>query len=505
MSKYFMGIDVGTYESKGVIINEKAEIVATEVAKHGMENPQPNYFEHDADAVWYADVCKISNSLLRTTGIRAEEVVGLGISALGADCVPVDKDCKPLRKAILYGIDARATEEMKLLTEMWGEDTVLKCFGRPLGSSDVAPKILWIKRNEPEVYAKTHKFLTASSYLVAKITGNYTVDRFLGLASFNPLYNSDGTPNPEFCEGVCRPDQLADVMWTTDVAGYVTEKASLETGLAVGTPVIAGGDDSGAEAISCGVMTAGDMMVQMGSTIYMILCTDRLYDDDRLWREAFIVPGSYDISAGTNTGGSLTRWVLNTLFPDFLVKEHETGVNGYEQMMKAMKEVPAGSRGLITLPYFAGERTPINDPLAKGMIFGLNISHTREDIMRSAFESICYSIRQHFEIFEELGVHIKEVMVTGGGVKNDLWMQMLADITGLVLRTPEITLGASYGDALMVMIGTGFMESFEECRKLIRAGKSYEPCDADKEVYDLQYKLYKRLYEQTKDLMHELT
>lgn len=502
--KYFLGIDVGTNESKGVLVDEDGMVVVSATTSHGLENPKPNYFEHDADEIWYKDLCILSKKLLLESKIDPSDIKSIGLSALSSDCLPVDFEGKPLRKAILYGIDARAMEECEILTEKWGEEKVIELFGRPLGSSDIAPKILWIKRNEPEVYEKTHKFLTASSYLTFKLTGNYTIDRFLGLASFNPLYNKDGSRNLEYCDGICSPDQLADILWTTDVAGYVTEQASKDTGLEVGTPVITGGDDSGAEAISCGVMTPGDMLIQMGSTVYMILCTEKFYDDERLWREAFIIPNTYDISAGTNTSGSLTKWIRDTLYMDKVKEEKSGGINAYEAMMIDMEQINPGSNGLIMLPYFAGERTPINDSKAKGTIIGLDLSHDRRHIMRSAYEAVCYSIKQHFNIFEELNVPINNIMVTGGGVKNKLWVQMLSDILGRELNTPKITLGASYGDALMAMIGVGHMKDFSEARNLIESGTVYSPNKDLYDTYNSYYKLYEKLYIQNKDIMHEL-
>ena len=294
---YFMGIDTGTNSSKGVLIDDTGRVIAEHSTEHAMTNPAPGHYEHDADKDWWGNLCIISKALLQKSGVDPADVKAVGTSALGADCLPVDEHCRPLRQAILYGIDARATDEMAQLTEMYGEEQIRKWYGRPLCSSDVMPKILWIKNKEPQVYEKAHKFLTGSSFIAAKLTGNYVVDRFLGLASFNPLYHNDGTPNPETCKPICRPDQLAEVREANDIAGYVTEEASADTGLAVGTPVIVGTDDSGAEAISTGVVAPGKMMIQFGSSIYMILGTEGLVDDERLWREEFIVPGLCDISA----------------------------------------------------------------------------------------------------------------------------------------------------------------------------------------------------------------
>ncbi len=504
MKTYFMGIDTGTYESKGIIVDEMFNIVASHAVAHGMENPKPNFFEHDADKVWWNDFCEISNELLAISKIDPKDIKAVGASALGADCLPVDENCKPLRKAILYGIDARAVEEMEWLTEYWGEEQIKKWYGRPLCSSDVMPKILWIKNNEPEVYEKTYKFLTGSSFITAKLTGNYTVDRFLGLASFNPLYDSDGTPNEETCKPICRPDQLATVMNTIDIAGSVTKQASKETGLAVGTPVIVGTDDAGAEAISTGVLQPGDMMLMFGSSLYMILCTDRLVDDHRIWREEFIIPNTYDISAGTNAAGTLTRWYRDNFYTDCLKKEEETGVNAYELMMEGIDKIPVGSEGLITLPYFAGERTPINDPFAKGMIFGLTLAHTIDHLYRSALESIGYSIGQHFEIFEEHQVEINKIMAVGGGTKNSAWIQMVSDIIGKEISTAAVTIGASFGDAMMAAMAINYFDSFEDLAKLIKKGKTYLPDMENHKKYKEYQLIFDELYVNNKDLMHRL-
>ena len=502
--EYFIGIDIGTYESKGVIVDQGFNIVADYALAHGMENPKANYFEHDAEKVWWKDFCEISKELLRKTKIDPKDIKAVGASALGADCLPVDENNNPLRKAILYGIDARATEEIAWLTEYWGEDQIIKWFGRPLGSSDVAPKILWIKNNEPEVYAKTHKFLTGSSYITAKLTDKFTVDRFLGLASFNPLYDRNGIPDPVICEPICRPNQLATVMNTIDIAGGVTEKAAKETGLAEGTPVIVGTDDAGSEAISTGVLEPGDMMLMFGSSLYMILCTDKLIDDNRIWREEFVIPGTFDISAGTNAAGTLTRWFRDNLFVHLLEEEKKTGVNAYELMMSGIDEIPPGSEGLIILPYVAGERTPINDPHAKGMIFGLTLSHTKEHLYRSALEAIGYSVGQHFEIFAEHDIKINKIMAVGGGTKNSQWMQMVSDIIGKEISTAAITIGASYGDAMMAAMSINYFDSFVDLSKLIKKGVSYKPNMENHAIYKDYQKIFDKLYNDNKDAMQEI-
>ena len=503
---YFMGIDTGTNSSKGVLIDEECNIISEHSTEHVMTNPLPGHYEHDADKDWWGDFCSISNSLIEQSKVDPADIKAVGASALGADCLPVDEQCRPLRKAILYGIDARAIDEMKELTELYGDAQIKKWYGRPLCSSDVMPKILWIKNKEPEIYEKTSKFLTGSSFIAAKLTGNYVVDRFLGLASFNPLYCNDGRPNPATCKPICRPDQLAEVKEATDIAGYVTESAARETGLAIGTPVIVGTDDSGAEAISTGVVAPGKMMIQFGSSIYMILGTKGLVDDDRLWREEFIVPGLCDISAGTNAAGSLTKWYRDIIFPDAIEKERNGDSDAYQIMMDGIDQINPGSDGLITLPYFAGERTPINDPQARGMIFGLTLAHTRQHMYRSALESVGYSVNQQLKIMTSHDVPIDQIFAVGGGVKNDLWMQIVSDITGQELSTPSVTIGASFGDALMAALGIkwpGF-EAFESLTKFIKPGKTYKPNMENHAVYTKCQSIYDALYPATMELMHKV-
>jgi xylulokinase len=500
---YFIGIDVGTFESKGVLIDRDCRIVASHTEKHEIENPRPNVFEHDAEAVWWGDFCKISRALLEKSGVASTQIACVGTSALGADCLPVDAECRPLRKAILYGIDARADEEIAWLTAYYGPQQVAALFGRPLCSSDVAPKILWIKNHEPEVYRKTAKFLTATSYITAKLTGEYVIDKFL-INTFAPAYRADGLIDAEACALFCRPDQLAACRGTTEIAGRVTVQAARETGLAAGTPVLPGTDDAGAEAISTGVFKPGDMMVMIGSTCYMIYCSDRLVIDPRLWHDEFIIPGAYSISAGTNTAGTLTRWFRDTLFLDAVAEQEASGRNAYEAMLDRLDQIPPGSDGLITLPYFAGERTPINDPLAKGVIFGLKLNHTRDHLYKSALEGVGFSIAQHLDILQEHHLPVDKIMAVGGGALNKPWLQIIADITGQPIQTASVTLGAAYGDALMASLGCGAYSDFAAFEEIVRPALTIQPDARNWGPYQSSRKIFDQLYLATKDLMHIL-
>lgn len=503
--RYFMGIDVGTSETKGLIIDRDCRIVAQSSVKHTIEHPRPGYYEHDAEQVWWHDVCQVSKALLAQADIPPDHITALGTSTLGSDCLPVDENCRPLRKAILYGIDARAQEEIQWLTDYYGPERVHALFGRPVCSGDVAAKILWIKNHEPEVYQRTFKFLTGSSYLTAKLTGEYVIDQFLGQASFRPLYREDGTIQTEECSLFCRPDQLAQARPVHAIAGHVTPQAAEETGLSAGTPVITGTGDSSAEAISTGVLAPGDMMLQFGSTLFLYYCSQWPVLDDRIRGNRFLIPGTYSIAGGTNTCGTLTQWYRDVIFPDLLEEERDGGLNAFSRMPEGIEDIPPGCEGLITLPYFEGERTPINDPLARGMIFGLTLAHGRKHLYRSALEAVGFSVRQHMEVLRDHQLPLNKVMAVGGGTQNPAWMQLVADITGQTLQVAAVSVGAAYGDALMAALGVGHFQSFSDLGQVITVARAFRPDLKRHRQYEPYYRLYCQLYQQNKTLMHQLS
>ncbi len=502
--EYFMGIDIGTYESKGVVINGAGEVLATSTQKHGMETPQPGYYEHDAEQVWWHDFCAISKELLQKSGVAPGAIAAVGASTLGADCVPVDEACRPLRKAILYGIDARSRQELDGLNRYYGEEALLAMRGSLFGSEDAIGKLLWIKNHEPEIFAKTHKFCTGSTYITAKLTGRYVVDAFLAQTCFFPIYDEAGAFRRDMVGSFFREDQVAEVRQTTEIVGRVTLEAAEATGLAPGTPVTTGTDDAAAEALSSGVLSQGDMMVMLGSSMYLICLTDRPVKDRRMWSSGYVIPGMHSIQGATNNAGTLTRWLRDNLFADYGAAADAGGQNAFEAMMADGRRVPPGCDGLVALPYFAGERSPLDDPKAKGMFFGLGLHHTRAHLYRACLEATAYSLRQHLDILKEHDVLPKRLLAVGGGTKNPLWIQTMADVTGQAVAVPAVNIGASYGDALMAAIAVGRYKDFAALREVIKIGARYEP-DADVHAsYEPYYGVFQELYPANRELMHRL-
>lgn len=512
MRRYFLGIDIGTYESRGMLIGEDYQVKADYTVSHTMDNPKPGYFEHDAEKIWWGDFCKISNALIQMSGIRPAQIACVGASTLGTDCLPVDENIRPLRPAILYGIDARAVEEIRWLTDYYGEQEVHRLFGHPICSGDTATKILWIKNKEPEIYKKTYKFLTGSSYITAKLTGRFVIDQFLAKGSFRPLYNTDGSVNEEQCELFCRPDQIAECAYSTEVVGAVTRQAADETGLCEGTPVITGTGDSTSEAISVGLIESGTAFFQYGSSMFYYYCVDRMLEDYQSPQgngsikggKVFTVPGTYCVGDGTNAAGTLTRWIRDTFYQHEWKAECMGGENAYAVMAREAADVPCGSDGLICLPYIYGERSPIQDPLARGVFFGLKGTHDRKHMNRAALEAVGYSTYQHLRLFEEMGVPPKAIITAGGGTKNQTWMQIVCDMAGIPIRIPESFQCSSYGDAMLAAVGGGVLKDFRELKEALPQGTVLYPDMENHEFYKKHFEIYRELYLRNKDLMHRL-
>lgn len=510
--KYYLGVDIGTFESRGMLIDEHFCVVADHSTRHDMANPRPGWFEHDAERIWWGEFCTISRALLEKSGAAPADVACVGVSTLGTDCLPVDENCTPLRPAILYGIDARAGEEIKWLTAHYGAQTVQELFGHPICTGDTATKILWLKNHEPEVYAKTYKFLTGSSYLTAKLTGRYVIDQFLAKGSFRPLYRPDGTVNEAQCGLYCKPEQLAECAVSTDVVGVVTPQAAALTGLAAGTPVVTGTGDSTSEAISVGLVEAGTAFFQYGSSMFFYYCVDRHVSNyvspagngSIKSGKNFTVPGTFCLGDGTNAAGTLTRWVRDTFYAAELAAEAAGGENAYAVMAREAAEVPPGCDGLLMLPYIYGERSPIQDPLATGLLFGLKGTHTRKHINRAALEAVGYSTYQHLLLFREMGLPPHSIITAGGGTKNRTWMQIVCDMLGMPVTIPEPYQCSAYGDAMLAAVGGGALADFGALRKALPQGTVLQPDMANHALYEKNYEYFRALYLTNRDMMHAL-
>lgn len=499
-----LGIDVGTYSSKGVLCRPDGTVLAEHVVEHGISMPRPGWVEQDADEIWWGDVVTICRAIL-AAGHRAEDIAGVAVSAIGPCMLPVDEGGRPLRPGVLYGIDTRASAEIAWLNEHLGEDAMYELGGMTLSSQTVGPKILWLKNHEPEIWDKTHKILTSSSYLVHRLTGEYVIDKHGG-AYFNPLVDYRTIDwDDRFADAVVELEKLPRFLWSSEVAGTVTAQAAAETGLAVGTPVTAGTVDAASESLSVGVVDPGDLMVMYGSTLFFLLVTDQPVPNRKMYATGYVLPETYDVAGGMATSGALTRWFRDQFCDGELAAEADGGPNAYAALADSAAHLPPGSEGLICLPYFAGERTPINDPDARGVFAGLTLSHTRAHMYRAMLEGTAYGVRHNFETLEEIGALPQRLVAVGGGAKNRLWLQTVTDVTGQPQVVPERTIGASYGNAMLAGLATGLVPDVSVIGETwVKVAEVLEPDPAATALYDEYYRVFRSLYEHARDDLHTL-
>ncbi|MCA3555467.1 FGGY-family carbohydrate kinase [Aestuariivirga sp.] len=492
--KHYLGVDIGTFETKGVIVSATGEIVAQAARAHRMQVPQPGWAEHDAGQDWWGDFVFVTRNMLAGSGIAASSIAAIGASGIGPCMLPVDEAGAPLMNAVLYGVDTRAATEIGDLTQQIGADVILGRCGNALTSQAVGPKILWLRRNRPEIFARTHKILNSSSFLVHRLTGRYTIDHY-SAGNFSPFYLVDEQGwSGELAPGIIPMDMLPELMWTTDIAGHVTARAAAETGLAEGTPVIAGTIDAAAEAVSAGVLNAGDLMLMYGSTIFIILITPGRVRDARLWYAPWLFPGQHASMAGLSTSGTLTHW-----FRDNFAKElpQDTAVT---ELAREAEGSPPGARGLVLLPYFSGERTPIHDTRAMGILFGLDLTHTRADMFRAVLEGIAHGTRHVFETYAEAGQAPRAIHAVGGGTKNRVWTQATSDIGGITQVLRQKTIGASYGDAFLAALALGDVTA-ADLDRWNPVASSIAPKPELKPMYDRQHAVFRGLYPAAKEFL----
>lgn len=488
MGDLLLGIDMGSGSSKGALVRPDGTIVATAVRPHQMSMPRPGWAEVDPVAVWWSDVCAIAAELAGQCG--SDSLACLTVSGVGPCLVLADEDGNPVRDAILYGIDTRATAQIERLTTQLGGEEVLRRCGKALSTQAVGPKMLWVQEHEPEVWARARRWFNSSSWVVARLTGEYVLDHHTA-SQCDPLYDLPSrTWAEDWAELVTGGLPLPRLAWSAEVIGTVTPQAAAETGLPVGLPVTAGTVDAWAEAFSAGVRRPGDLMLMYGSTMFFVQQLSELRTHPLLWTTNGVEPDSYTLAAGMATSGSLTAWVQDL-----------TGGVPYAQLIAEANEVPAGSEGLVMLPYFAGERTPIFDSQARGVVAGLTLRHRRGHLFRAVYEGIGLGIRQILQFLEDDVDPATRLVAVGGGTQGGLWTQIVSDVCQRPQVVPEQTIGASYGGALLAAIGSGLVPSDTDWA---RVATTVEPEPRNREVYDELFDIYSGLYPASRAQVHAL-
>ena len=487
MTEVLLGIDIGTSSSKGVLATPAGEVLATAERPHELSLPRPGHAEHDAEAVWWADFTAICRELLERAPAPPS---ALCVSGIGPCLLAADAAGRPLRPAILYGIDTRATEEIEELTARYGEEAIAARGGSLLTTQAVGPKLLWLQRHEPETWAATERFLMASSFTVLRLTGEYVLDHH-SASQCDPLYDlAAGGWAEDWAAEVAPGLELPRLVWPAEVAGTVTPAAAEATGLPAGIPVAAGTIDAWAEAASVGVREPGDTMLMYGTTLFIVAVLEAVRRHPALWATTGVLPGTHCLAGGMATSGALTGWLRRI-----------AGDEPYERLVAEAAEIPAGSDALVVLPYFAGERTPIFDPDARGTILGLTLSHGRGHLYRALLEGTAYGIRHNLEALDEAGGAARRLVAVGGGTRGGLWTQIVSDVTGRPQEVPAQTIGAAFGDALFAGLAAGLVDPRAEWNPI---AATVEPDVATGALYDELYGIYRELYPATAAQAHAL-
>jgi xylulokinase len=488
MDGLLLGVDIGTGSTKGVITTPSGDVVATATRSHRMSMPRSGWAEMDAERDWWGDAAAVISELSQR--VPADTVVGVCVSGLGPCVLLADAEARPLRPAVLYGIDTRAAQEIIEIDQRYGSTPILERCGKALSSQAVGPKLLWLRRHEPAVWRQARRWYSAHSFVLARLTGEFVLDHHTA-SQCDPLYDLKNAewygPWYDDLAGHLERPRLA---WPGEIVGTVSAEAAAQTGLPIDTPVCAGTVDAWAEAFSAGIRQPGELMLMYGSTMFFIQEVPKPSPCPGLWTTAGVVPGSWTLAAGMSTSGSLTEWV-----------RHLTGDPPYETLVAEAAATSPGADGLIILPYFAGERTPIYDSKARGVIAGLTLRHGRGHLFRAVYEGIAYGVRQIIEELERAGGPAQRIVAVGGGTQGGLWTQIVSDVTGKEQDVPRTAIGACYGDALLAALG---IHGVPPGTNWARYERRIVPEPAHAQVYDELYQIYRSLYPSTRDEVHRL-
>lgn len=471
----FLGVDVGTSSSKGVLVDGDGTVVRSAVREHDVDRPRPGHVEMDGE-VWWREFTSLAAEL--TAGVTVDAV---GVSGMGPCVLLTDAAGSPLRPAILYGVDTRATEQIERLTvELGGADVIRARCGSALSTQAVGPKLAWLAEHEPATTARARRLFMPASWLVYRLTGAYTLD-FHSASQCTPFFDTHALdwhrpwiPYPDL--------RLPALAWPGDVAGTTAEALA---GIPAGTPVVTGTIDAWTEAVSVGAQNPGDLMLMYGTTMFLIATVDRPLTSPSMWGTVGAFPGTRNLAGGMATSGAVTSWLRSL-----------TGA-GFTELLAEAEASGPGARGLLMLPYLAGERTPLMDPDARGVIAGLTVEHTRGDLYRAALEATALGVRHNVEALREAGAGIRRVVAVGGGTRGGLWTRIVSAVTGLPQVVPRVTIGAAYGAAYLAA-GCPDIAAWNPAAAIV------EPDPDARDGYDELYALYRDLYPATRTIAHTL-
>jgi xylulokinase len=486
MKNLLLGVDVSTTGSKALLIDEQGTVIAAAVNEHSISTPKPLWSEQDPVEWWEASSKSIRQAL-ELAGANGGDIKAVGLTGQMHGLVMMGEYNTVLRPAILWN-DQRTAEECEEITQLLGFDKLLELTGNKALTGFTAPKILWVRKNEPEVYAKTKHILLPKDYVRFQLTGEFAVDKAdgAGMILFD-LKKRDWST--EILNTLQIPREwLPKTFEGPEITGTITANAAAITGLKAGTPVVAGGGDQAAQAVGVGAVTPGIVALTLGTSGVVFATTSSPLIEPQGLLHSFChsVPNTWHFMGVMLSAAGSLRWYRDTLAQGM----------SYDDLLAPTADIPVGCEGLLFLPYLTGERTPHPDPLARGAFVGLTIRHSKAHLTRSVIEGVSFGLRDSMELIKGAGLgQIRQVRVSGGGGRSQLWRQMLSDVLDSELVTVNTTEGAAFGAALLAGVGSGVWKTVEEsCNATIKTLESTTPAKYSVAEYEKYYRIYTALY-----------
>ncbi len=513
-TKYILSHDMGTSSNKAMLVTVYGDIITSAKKDYQLHVPQPGFAEQEPSDWWDA-ICETSKNVIAQSGVNPSDVVGVTFSSQMQGLVLVDRDGRPLRRAISW-VDNRGGDIMRERIWTWPHVQGYNIFrllrflhitgGAPsLAGKDIIGKILWLKRHEPELIEKTYKYLDPKDYVIYLMTGNYVKSTDLAVIWW--LLDTRKNRNvwsPKLCKmtGI-EIDKLPEVKASQAIAGAITEEAAKLTGLLPGTPVIAGAGDISAAALGSGAVENGRLHIRIGTSGGVAgHFTKRKID---LAHYAGCIgsayPEKYYLGIGTqDTMGICLEWVKNKVIYHAKELQSEYKVDKlYQVLDKLVQRVNPGADGLIFTPWLYGERCPLNDDTLRGGLYNIGLNHTRDHIVRAVFEGIAMNVRWALETMEKLYKRVDDLNFVGGGAMSDTWCQIIADITDRPIhQVVDPQQAAGRGVALLASFTLGYLETFEDIGKHTKIKNTFYPNPANRQLYDKLFMAFKKLYKQNR-------
>lgn len=480
---YLLGIDVGTTGVKTMLIDLKGSVKAEAISEYGISMPRVLWAEQDPEEWWRA-TCESVDKALKLSGASRREIVSIGLTGQMHGLILLDKAGNVIRPCIMWN-DQRAGRECDEIRETIGKERLLELTGNQVLPGFTAPKLLWVRNNEADIYKSAAKMLLPKDYIRFRFTGEYLSD--VTDASGTALFDvcNRKWSGPVVKELGIQRSLLPDVTESIEISSRVSGEAAKETGLAEGTPVAGGAGDQAAQAVGAGIVRNGLCSVTIGTSGVVFVAYDKYVKEPegRLHAFCHAIPGMWHLMGVMLSAGGSFKWYREVI-----------GQAGYDELTDQAEGVVAGSDGLLFLPYLTGERTPYSDPLARGVFCGLTLRHGKAHMTRSVIEGVTFGLRDSLEIIYSMGCAIDEVRISGGGVRSALWRKIIADIFNMKVSFTNISQGAAYGVAIIAGVGVGAFDSIEGAvKEIVKEGMKLEP-GKDAEVYQEYYEVYKALY-----------